>query len=621
LGPNVSWSSNRPIAYFSAEFALHQSLPIYAGGLGVLAGDHCKEASDLGIPLVGVGFMYPQGYFHQSVTSAGQQEELYEHLEWDHAPVEQVVTKDGKPRIVSVALGHRVVHVSVWCVRLGRVKIYLLDTSVKENDPEDRELSARLYAGDRETRLKQEIILGVGGVRALRALGHQPMVWHLNEGHTAFVTLERMRELVDRGESFEAALEKVRRSTIFTTHTPVPAGHDVFHMDLVESYLAGYWGNIGSYLDQFLRLGHYDNGLGPMFNMTALAIRSTGATNAVSQIHGRVTLDMWSQIWPSVPERESLLKTVTNGVHVPTWIAPDMVKLFERHLGANWKDQHDSVDFWDGISMIPDEELWAVREGLRSYLIAFIRERARQLWTQKQVTAARVVAAGTLMDPAALTIGFARRFTDYKRPELIFGNPERLARILTAFRRPVQMVFAGKAHPADHPGKHHLQNIFSRAIDPAFGGRIAFVEDYDLHVAHFLVQGCDVWLNTPRKLFEASGTSGMKAAINGVLHLSTGDGWWAEGHTGTNGWSFDGGVTADDPATVDAADAEALYRLLEEEIVPAFYDRDANKVPRRWLWMVKEAIRTTMPRFSARRMVKQYAEWLYAPGFSRELKP
>ena len=613
--------ANRPIAYFSAEFALHQSLPIYAGGLGVLAGDHCKEASDLGIPLVGVGFMYPQGYFHQSVTSAGQQEELYEHLEWDHAPVEQVVTKDGKPRIVSVALGHRVVHVSVWCVRLGRVKIYLLDTSVKENDPEDRELSARLYAGDRETRLKQEIILGVGGVRALRALGHQPMVWHLNEGHTAFVTLERMRELVDRGESFEAALEKVRRSTIFTTHTPVPAGHDVFHMDLVESYLAGYWGNIGSYLDQFLRLGHYDNGLGPMFNMTALAIRSTGATNAVSQIHGRVTLDMWSQIWPSVPERESLLKTVTNGVHVPTWIAPDMVKLFERHLGANWKDQHDSVDFWDGISMIPDEELWAVREGLRSYLIAFIRERARQLWTQKQVTAARVVAAGTLMDPAALTIGFARRFTDYKRPELIFGNPERLARILTAFRRPVQMVFAGKAHPADHPGKHHLQNIFSRAIDPAFGGRIAFVEDYDLHVAHFLVQGCDVWLNTPRKLFEASGTSGMKAAINGVLHLSTGDGWWAEGHTGTNGWSFDGGVTADDPATVDAADAEALYRLLEEEIVPAFYDRDANKVPRRWLWMVKEAIRTTMPRFSARRMVKQYAEWLYAPGFSRELKP
>ncbi len=611
----------RPIAYFSAEFALHQSLPIYAGGLGVLAGDHCKEASDLGISLVGVGFMYPQGYFHQRITSEGQQEELYEHLEWNHAPVEQVVTKDGEPCTLSVELGHHVVYVSVWCVRLGRVKIYLLDTSVKENEPADRELSARLYGGDRETRLKQEIILGVGGVRALRALGYQPIVWHLNEGHTAFVTLERMRELVDRGESFDAALEKVRRSTIFTTHTPVAAGHDAFHIELVESYLAGYLGNAGSHRDEFLQLGYYDDGLAPMFNMTALAIRSTSATNAVSQVHGRVTSDMWAQIWPSVPDRERALKTVTNGVHISTWIAPDMVKLFERYLGVNWKDQHDAADFWDGISLIPDEELWAVREALRSYLIAFNRERARHLWTEKQVTAARVVAAGTLLDPAALTIGFARRFTDYKRPELIFYNPERLARILTAFRRPVQIVFAGKAHPADHRGKHHLQNIFSRAIDPLFGGRIAFVEDYDLHVAHFLVQGCDVWLNTPRKPFEASGTSGMKASINGALHLSTGDGWWAEGHTGSNGWLIDGGVAADDPAAVDAADAEALYRLLEEEVVPAFYDRDANKVPRRWLRMVREAIRTTMPRFSARRMVKQYAEWMYAPGFSIEPRP
>lgn len=612
---------NRPIAYFSAEFALHQSLPIYAGGLGVLAGDHCKEASDLGIPIVGVGFMYPQGYFHQKINSDGQQEEVYEYLEWEHAPVEQVFTKDSKPCILSVALGDRTVHVSLWCVRIGRVKIYLLDTSVKENEPADRELSARLYGGDRETRLQQEIILGVGGVRALRALGYQPMVWHLNEGHTAFVTLERMRELVDRGASFDAALEKVRRSTIFTTHTPVAAGHDAFDMGLVETYLAGTWGSAGSHHNEFLRLGYYDNDLGPMFNMTALAIRSTCATNAVSQTHGRVTLDMWAQLWPSVPERERLLKTVTNGVHVPTWIAPDMVRLFERYLGVSWKDQHDAVDFWDGISIIPDDELWAVREALRSYLIAFIRERARQLWAQKQVTAARVVAAGTLLDPAALTIGFARRFTDYKRPELIFYNPERLARILTAFRRPVQIVFAGKAHPLDHPGKRHLQNIFSRAIDPAFGGRIAFVEDYDLYVAHFLVQGCDVWLNTPRKPFEASGTSGMKASINGALHLSTGDGWWAEGYTGSNGWLIEGGVTADDPAAVDAADAESLYQLLEEEVVPAFYDRDINKVPRRWLQLVKEAIRTTMPRFSARRMVKQYAEWMYASGFSVDPTP
>jgi glycogen phosphorylase len=612
---------NRPIAYFSAEFALHQSLPIYAGGLGVLAGDHCKEASDLGIPIVGVGFMYPQGYFHQKINSQGQQEEVYEYLEWEHTPVERVFTKDGKPCILSVELGERAVQASLWCVRLGRVKIYLLDTYVKENEPADRELSARLYGGDRETRLKQEIILGVGGVRALRALGYDPMVWHLNEGHTAFVALERMRELVDGGERFDAALDKVRRSTIFTTHTPVAAGHDAFDMGLVETYLAGIWGNAGSYGSEFLRLGSHDNGMGPLFNMTALAIRSTSATNAVSQIHGRVTLDMWTQLWPSVPEREKLLKTVTNGVHVPTWIAPDMARLFDRYLGVNWKDEHDAADYWDAIALIPDEELWTVREALRSYLIAFIRERARQLWTQKHMTAARVVAAGTLLDPAALTVGFARRFTGYKRPELIFHNPERLERILTAFRRPVQIVFAGKAHPLDQPGKEHLQNIYSRAIDPVFGGRIAFVEDYDLYVAHFLVQGCDVWLNTPRKPFEASGTSGMKASINGALHLSTGDGWWAEGHTGSNGWLIDGGVAADDPAAVDAADAESLYGLLEEEIVPAFYDRDGNKVPRHWLQLVKEAIRTTMPRFSARRMVKQYAEWMYASGLSADPKP
>jgi glycogen phosphorylase len=401
----------------------------------------------------------------------------------------------------------------------------------------------------------------------------------------------------------------------------VAAGHDAFDMGLVETYLAGIWGNAGSYGSEFLRLGYHDNGMGPLFNMTALAIRSTSATNAVSQIHGRVTLDMWAQLWPSVPEREKLLKTVTNGVHVPTWIAPDMARLFDRYLGVNWKDEHDAADYWDAIALIPDEELWTVREALRSYLIAFIRERARQLWTQKHMTAARVVAAGTLLDPAALTVGFARRFTGYKRPELIFHNPERLERILTAFRRPVQIVFAGKAHPLDQPGKEHLQNIYSRAIDPVFGGRIAFVEDYDLYVAHFLVQGCDVWLNTPRKPFEASGTSGMKASINGALHLSTGDGWWAEGHTGSNGWLIDGGVAADDPAAVDAADAESLYGLLEEEIVPAFYDRDGNKVPRHWLQLVKEAIRTTMPRFSARRMVKQYAERMYASGLSADPKP
>jgi starch phosphorylase len=493
------------------------------------------------------------------------------------------------------------------------VKIFLLDTSIDENAPEDRELSARLYGGDSETRLQQEIILGLGGVRVLRALGYEPSVWHLNEGHTAFVTVERICQLMERGESFEGALEKVRQSTIFTTHTPVAAGHDAFSLDLVKSYLAGRGEPLTSYLHDLLALGQYDSGGSPLFNMTALAIRGSRAMNAVSRIHGKVTKKMWASMWPNVAARDRPVHTVTNGVHVPSWIAPDMARLFDRYLQTAWRDHHDRSDIWKGLSMIPDEELWDVRNSLRSYLIAFIRERARGLWTRQQVTAARVVAAGTLLDPTALTIGFARRFTDYKRPELIFHDPARLARILTAFRRPVQIVFAGKAHPADHQGKHHLQRIYNRAIDPGFGGRIAFLEDYELHVAHFLVQGCDVWLNTPRRPFEASGTSGIKASINGVLHLSTGDGWWDEGYAGSNGWLIDGGIDSGDPAAVDAADAQALYRLLEDEVVPAFYERDSSNLPRRWLPMVKEAIRTTMPRFSARRMVKQYAESMYRP--------
>lgn len=608
---------NRPIAYFSAEFAAHQSLPIYAGGLGVLAADHCKEASDLGLPLIGVGFMYPQGYFHQSMSSEGWQEELYEHLHWEHAPVERVTVKDNEPCVLSIPLGNRIVRASAWCVRLGRVKIYLLDTSVEENAPADRELSARLYGGDRLTRLQQEIILGVGGVRLLRTLGYQPAVWHLNEGHTGFVAVARIQELLDHGEDFPSALEAVRASTVFTTHTPVPAGHDAFPLDLVEACLLSQGESAARFRDELLNLGRYDGGYGPMFNMTALAMRSASLVNAVSEAHCRVTRQMWAPLWTGGPPRESPLRTVTNGIHVPTWIAPDMARLFERHLGKDWRERQDDAAFWDAVWGIPDEELWLVREALRSYLIAFIRERARTLWTQKQVTAARVVAAGTLLDPSALTIGFARRFTDYKRPELIFHDPERLGRILLAFRRPVQIVFAGKAHPADHPGKHHLQHIYHRAIDPAFGGRIAFVEDYDLHVAHFLVQGCDVWLNTPRKPFEASGTSGMKASVNGVLHLSTGDGWWAEGYNGSNGWLIDGGSESGDPREVDAADADALYRLLEEQVVPTFYDRDADRVPRRWIQMVKEAIRTTMPRFSTRRMVKQYAESMYVPVIDR----
>jgi glycogen phosphorylase len=608
----------KSIAYFSAEFALHQSLPIYAGGLGVLAGDHCKEASDLGVPLIGVGFMYPQGYFHQRLSAEGWQEESYEKLNWTDAPIEPAMTPDGKPCITAVPLGNRTVLVAAWRVRVGRVKLYLLDTDLEENAPWDRELSARLYGGGLETRVQQEIILGIGGVRVLKQMGSEPSAYHLNEGHAAFVVLQRIRDFCEKGWSFEKALEEVRSTTVFTTHTPVPAGHDAFPFHLVETHLAGAWGDLGGHREKFLALGHYDNGSGPMFNMTALAMRTSGAINGVSQLHGEVTKQMWQPIWPDVPYEKLPVHYITNGVHVPTWMSSEMAAVLERHLGADWLERHDDPALADKVMEIPDGEIWDARHALRTFLFNFIRERARNRWTDENVGAARVVAAGTMFDHNTLTLGFARRFTSYKRPELIFLDTNRLARILNQPGRAVQIVFAGKAHPADDTGKHHMQRIFRRTLDAQFGGRIAFVDDYDLHVAHFLVQGCDVWLNNPRKPLEASGTSGMKAAINGTPHMSIGDGWWAEGFTGENGWLIEGRADPNDHGAQDWADAQALYQLIEEHLVPMFYDRDRNGLPTRWIRVVKQSIRTVLPRFSARRMVKEYVEERYLPALRRQ---
>ena len=639
---NTWWSTSvgeipgRCIAYFSAEFALHQSLPIYAGGLGVLAGDICKEASDLGLPFVGVGFMYPQGYFHQSVTTEGWQSEEYEQIDWDVAPIEPATTRDGRRCVVSVPLGQRLVHVAVWRVRLGRTKLYLLDTGLEDNTPRDRELSARLYGGDQETRIQQEIILGVGGVRALRALGCAPMVWHLNEGHAAFVALERIQEILREGQAFDAALAEVRRTTVFTTHTPVAAGHDAFPFKLVETQLAACWEALGENRKAFLALGRYDSGVGPQFNMTALALRSAEHVNAVSQVHTRVTEEMWTPIWPTLSSetrshddsaqkaRSPRVRAVTNGVHLHSWVGQEIARLFDRYLGTDWLSRQDESSLWKLVCDIPDAELWAARRTLRTHLFTFIRERARERWTQERVSTSRVVAGGTLLNPAALTIGFARRFTGYKRPELIFRDLDRLANLLNSARFPVQLVFAGKAHPADDQGKRLLQRVYQAALDPVLGGRIAFVDDYDLHVAHFIVQGCDLWLNNPRKPLEASGTSGMKASINGVPHLSIGDGWWAEGFSGHNGWLIDGARENDDLEAADAADADALYALLEEQVVPTFYDRDGQDVPLRWLQVAKEAIRTVAPQFSARRMLKQYVQEMYRPALElarEELAP
>ncbi len=611
----VGSDPNEVVAYFCAEFALHTSLPIYAGGLGVLAGDHCREAQDLGVPLVGVGFMYPQGYFRQRLTTDGWQQEVYEPINWTDAPIAHARTQDDQSCVVIVPLGTRSVLVQVWEVKLGRVRLLLLDTDLPQNAPWDRELSARLYGGGPDLRLQQEILLGLGGVLALRALGLQPAVWHLNEGHAAFVILQRLRDLLAAGESWEDALVEVRRTTVFTTHTPVPAGHDAFPFHLVEQHLASSWGSMSGRDDEFRALGTYDAGQGPQFNMTALAMRSAGSINAVSRLHGAVTREMFAPLWPDQPPGDRPISTITNGGHVPTWVAAEMSRLYERHLSPAWREQYEDPAAWARILEIPDEDLWAARRVLRHTLFQFIRDRARQRWTHDEASAARVVASGAMLDADALTIGFARRFTGYKRPDLVFRDIDRLITLVNAPGRPVQFVFAGKAHPADEAGKHHLQAVFRHAIDSRFGGRIAFVDDYDLHIAHLLVQGCDVWLNTPRKPLEASGTSGMKASMNGVLHLSIGDGWWAEGYTGTNGWLIAGQPGTPDQGSFDAADANALLHLLETDVVPTFYERDTRGVPRRWMTFVKQAIATVTPRFSSRRMLKEYALEAYAPAF------
>jgi starch phosphorylase len=605
---------DKPIAYFSFEFGLHQSLPIYSGGLGILSGDHCKEASDLGLPFVGVGFMYPQGYFRQRIPSHGWQDAIYVPLDPDRVPMRPVYDRNGERLFVQVQLDRQIVHAELWHVQVGRVNLYLMDTDVEQNAPWDRELTHRLYGGDQEMRVKQEIVLGIGGVRALRALGIQPAVWHMNEGHSAFLVLERIRELVDNGLSFEDAAAAVRATSVFTTHTPVPAGHDAFPFHLLDKYFWHYWDALKLDRESFLALGEYQQEWGSAFNMTVLALRLAAHTNAVSELHGQVTRRMWKTVWPRAAEVQVPIVSITNGIHLPTWMAGSLGRLLKKYLGTDWLERHDDPMLWTRINEIPDVELWDVRQHLKRKLTGFIRERARRGHIAGELDPEQVLTAGTFLDPEALTIGFARRFATYKRATLLFYDIERLRKLLHDPYRPVQFVFAGKAHPADDPGKHLIQQIYTKAKDPAFGGRIAFVEDYDMHVAHYLVQGVDVWLNNPRRPHEASGTSGMKAAINGVLNLSVLDGWWAEGYNGFNGWAIGTHEQLDDPHAQDRADAESLYRLIEEEVVPLYYRRDSDNVPRGWIQIVKEAIRTAAPAFSTRRMIKEYTEQMYVPA-------
>lgn len=605
------------IAYFSAEFGLHTSVPIYSGGLGILAGDHCKEASDLGVPLIGIGFMYPQGYFRQRLTPEGWQEAAYAPFNREESPIQLARTPSGDICRFTVEMGSRHVTAAVWRVLVGRVPLFLIDTDVPENSPENRALSARLYGGDQEMRLCQEILLGIGGVRMLRALGIAPSIWHANEGHSAFLTLERLRELAAQGTSHAEASEVVRQSTVFTTHTPVPAGHDVFPHHLMDRYFAGYWEQLGLSRDEFLQLGETPESRGHGFNMTALVMRLSAHVNGVSREHGRVTRDMWRHFWPGLPTEQIPIRSVTNGIHAPTWISPELHNLYSKSLSPTWTNSCDDPAMWQRVMDIPDHELWAIRQTMKRKLMGFIRERARTGWMQGHLQPAQVLSRGTLLDPEALTIGFARRFATYKRATLLFHDLERLKQLLQNRWRPVQLVFAGKAHPADEPGRYFIHEVLSFCQDHKLGGHIAFLEDYDMHVAKFLVQGVDIWLNTPRFPLEASGTSGMKAAINGVLNLSVLDGWWAEGYNGANGWGIQPLSEQADTKAQDLHDVEQLYRILEQEAVPLYYQRDRDRIPRGWLHMVKECIRTVAPQFCTTRMVKDYVGMLYTAAALR----
>ena len=603
------------VAYFSAEFGIHQSLPIYSGGLGVLAGDHCKEASDLGVPLVGVGFLYEMGYFRQRITADGWQEATYPRFKPEEVAIREALNEDDDCLYVPIEVGDRTVQLQVWRAQAGRTSLYLMDADNDANAAWDRELTARLYGGDQEMRIQQEIVLGIGGLRVLRALGIEPSVFHLNEGHSAFLVLERARELVEAGQSFEQARQKVQATSVFTTHTPVAAGHDVFPFHLIDKYFQSYWPRLGLSREEFLKLGCYD-GNQSGFNMTALALRMCDHRNGVSKLHGKVSRRMWQSIWPEKPVEEIPISDITNGIHVPAWVGGAMHRLYSKHIGPDWIERHDDAALWERILDAPDAELWDAHLVLKRKLLSLIRERARQRRLEGNINPEQTVCAGTLLDPDALIIGFARRFAPYKRATLIFSDLERLKRLLHDLHRPVQIIFAGKSHPANEEGKRLIQQIYSVARDPATGGRIAFIEDYDMRVARYLVQGVDVWLNTPRRPYEASGTSGQKAAVNGIPNLSVLDGWWAEGYNGANGWAIDSKEDNDQWAQ-DAADAERLYQLLEEQVVPLFYQRDADSVPRGWVQVMKEAIRTSMSAFCARRMVKEYTEQLYIPAIRR----
>jgi starch phosphorylase len=609
------------IAYFSAEFGLTESLGIYAGGLGMLAGDHLKSASDLGLPLMGVGLLYQQGYFRQYLNPDGWQQEHYPENDFYNMPVTLERQMSGAPLIVEVELPGGLVKAQVWRTRVGRVPLYLLDTNVDTNRPEDRDITDQLYGGDDDLRIRQEILLGIGGIRALETLGLRPTVCHMNEGHSAFLALERIRLLMEEHKlSFHEAREAATAGHVFTTHTPVPAGIDWFHPDLVDRYFSQYYPRLGLSRHEFLGLGRMNpddpNGY---FCMAILAMRLANRINGVSQLHARVSREMWQEVWPQVPVDEIPILGITNGIHPRSYISHDLADLFDRYLGPRWIERPADQSIWQRVMRIPDEELWRTHERRRERLVAFARKRLRSQLEARGSRPSEIRLAAEVLNPEALTIGFARRFATYKRATLLFHDVERLARIVGNSDRPVQIIYAGKAHPRDNPGKELIREIIHHARRPEFRNRIVFIEDYDVNVARYLVQGVDIWLNTPRRPREASGTSGMKATANGALNLSILDGWWDEACTSETGWAIGHGeeYSEDQYAYQDRVEANAIYDLLEKEIVPVFYERGSDGLPRDWIGKMKAAIRDHAAVFNTNRMVREYFEQCYQPSTER----
>ena len=607
---------DKKIAYFSMEFGVHECLPIYSGGLGILAGDHLKTASDMGIPIVGVGLLYRESYFTQNISRHGHQQTLYLRNDFSTMALTPAMDSDGKVLTVRIKCDHREIAAKVWKAEVGRVTLYLLDTDFPENPPEDREITERLYVDNRDRRLMQEVLLGIGGVTALKALGINPNIYHMNEGHSGFLAIELIRRKLAENKSLEEAVQETKSSVVFTTHTPVPAGNEVFEAARIDSFLTKFWECMGLTREQFYSFARVKNTNDyNAFNMTVLALQLSRYANAVSKLHGEVSRQMWHSVWPEKGIEEVPILAITNGVHTRTWMASHMKNLLDRYLVEDWRYQLSSKEVWQGILDIPNKEFWDVRCELRKLLIDSVRRRLVVQRERNGESRDAIQEAKNILDPNVLTIGFARRFAPYKRATLLFRNREWLKFLISRAGLPVQIIFAGKAHPADQQGQSLIQQVYGESRNPDFVGKIVFVENYDMSFARRLVAGVDVWLNTPRRPKEASGTSGMKVAINGALNLSICDGWWHEAYNGKNGWAIGEDRIYYDEFEQDEADSKSLYHLLENEVVHKFYELDEDGLPSKWLEMVKESMGTLIPEFSSQRMLEEYARNMYKPVF------